>query len=127
MNRDNLLSNLKLKRYETSNSNPLAFLTEDENKTETAATELNNTDNPLAFLTNDHEIATNKTYKDNPLIFLESAGTITDELLTEFKYQGIVEVLRKYQKGIKLEQDELKLLLDFKGTFPTKTLEQLED
>ncbi|MEI4622135.1 hypothetical protein KFD70_19175 [Bacillus pfraonensis] len=124
MNQDNLLSNLK--RYETSNSNPLAFLDENK-KSETAATDLNSNENPLAFLTNDHEIATNKTYKDNPLIFLESAGTITDELLTEFKYQGIVEVLRKYQKGIKLEQDELKLLLDFRAMFPTKTLEQLED
>ncbi|PER19498.1 hypothetical protein CN485_26935 [Bacillus cereus] len=123
MNRDNLFSNFK--RYETSNSNPLAFLGEEDNKTETASTELNNTDNPLAFLDN-YETAENKTYKGNPLIFLESAGTITDDLLTQFKYYGIVEALRKGRKGITLEQDELKLLLDFRAMFPHKTLEQME-
>lgn len=123
MNRNNLFSNFK--RYETSNNNPLAFLDE-EKQHETAKNESNGDDNPLAFLTNDTEVATNKTYKGNPLIFLESSGTITDEILTKFKYYGVVEALRKERKGITLEQDELKLLLDFRAMFPHKTLEQME-
>ncbi|HDR8416999.1 TPA: hypothetical protein QC286_004446 [Bacillus cereus] len=124
MNKDNLFSNFK--RYETSNSNPLAFLTEEDHKTETAATELNNTDSPLAFL-NDYETAKDKTYKGNPLLFLEKANNLEEEIINSYKYYGLVEALRKYHKGFELEQDELKLILDFVAQFPNKKLEDLED
>ncbi|WP_002204562.1 hypothetical protein [Bacillus cereus] len=124
MNKDKSFSNFE--RYETSNSNPLAFLTEEDNKTETAATEFNNTDSPLAFL-NDYETAKDKNYKGNPLLFLEKANNLEEEILNSFKYYGLVEALRKYHKGIELEQDELKLILDFVAQFPNKKLEDLED
>lgn len=124
MNKDNLFSNFE--RYETSNSNPLSFLTEEDIKTETATTELNNTDNPLAFL-NNYETAKDKTYKGNPLLFLEKANSLEEEILNSYKYYGLVEALRKYHKGIGLEQDELRLVLDFVAQFPNKKLEDLED
>ena len=61
-----------------------------------------------------------KNYKGNHLLFLETANNATDQLLTNFKYYGIVEVLRKERKGTTLEKMNLNYYSILKQYFQLK-------
>ncbi|MGQ7056200.1 hypothetical protein, partial [Bacillus cereus group sp. BceL245] len=87
MNQNNLFPNFQ--KYEKSNQNLLSQLL-DENPTETAAKQSNKSHSSLSQLLDDNEVASKKNYKGNHLLFLETANNATDQLLTNFKYYGIV-------------------------------------
>ncbi|HDX9640900.1 TPA: hypothetical protein ACGXMH_005019 [Bacillus mobilis] len=99
-------------------NNYLSFLL-DDNKQETAAKELNNnnnTDNPLSFLSDGLETATNETDKK-----------FADDIINVYKRYDLVEVIRKYYRGIELKKDEERLILDFIEEFQINSLKGLED